>query len=456
MRRLRTLLGLCLLLALAGPSGAQSPAPRLVEESFRLDPGPLDFIRGEGLEQFMLQALAGDALVGLDVAGRPVPRLAATWTLRGHALRFRLRRDAVFTDGHPVRAEDAVWTFRTLQVTPEASPTKRAILANVSVRLEGGDVVLEGAKPAARLLIELARVPVAREGAPGVGSGPFAAVRAGTVWTLSARSHFLRPGIAGFRFRLLPDELGVFEALQKGWLHLGVPPHRRDLRPPPGYHEVRQVVHAQVVLWSRRREVLSWMQRWREDAFPQGFLGGAVRPSRGLWPETLGHPPMRLTAPLGDRPARLEVSYPALDEMVQKALMALRARAAKDGVTLELRPVETALFFAQLGERRFETACTVALFDPHPWSVLDFVEPQAPMNFTGWTHPRLAAWLSRLETPEAPAWRELQEAWAADPGALPLLDLTSILWVDDRLEVQPSPVGLYFTTPGPSGWRWLR
>lgn len=456
MRRLRTLLGLCLLLALAGPAEAQSPASRVVEESFQRDPGPLDFIRGEGLEQFILQALAGDALVGLDTRGRPVPRLAASWTLRGRALRFRLRKDAVFTDGRPVRPEDAAWTLRTIQATPEASPTKRAILADVSVRLEGGEVVLEGPRPAARLLVELARVPVAREGKPGVGSGPFAPARDGTTWTLAARGHFLQPRIAGFRFRLLADDLGVLEALQKGWLHLGVPPARRDLRPPPGFHEVRQAMHAQAVLWSRRKGVLPWIERWREDAFPAGFLGGRVRPSRGLWPETLGHPPMRLTAPLGDRPARLEVSYPALDEMVQKALMALRARASRDGVEVEPRPVETALFYAQLGEQRFETACTVVLFDPHPWSVLDYVEPRAPMNLTGWAHPRLAAWLARLETAEAPAWRELQEAWAADPGALPLLDLTSLAWVDDRLEVQPSPLGLYFTTPGPSGWRWLR
>jgi hypothetical protein len=427
-----------------------------VEESFQRDPGPLDFVRGEGLEQFILQALAGDALVGLDVQGRPVPRLAGSWTVQGRRIRFRLRPGLTFADGRPVRSEDVAWTLRTIQATAEASPTKRAILAGVSVKAAGREVVLEGTKPAARLLRELARIPIAREGSPGLGSGPFALAREGSSWLLTARPHFLRPGIPGFRFRLVGDDLGVLEGLQKGWLHLGVPPARRDLKVPPGLREVRQAMHAQAVVWSRRRGVLSWLDRWRRDAFPEGFLGGRVRPSRGLWPETLGHPLVPLAAPLGPKPARLEIHYPALDEMVQKALMALRARADRDGVEVDLRPVEAGLFYAQLPEGRFETACTVVLFEPHPWSVLEYVEAKGPMNFTGWTHPRLAEWLSGLETPEAPAWRELQRAWAADPGALPLLDLTSVVWVDERLVVQPSPLGLYFTTPGPCGWRWTR
>jgi ABC-type transport system substrate-binding protein len=464
MNRLIPALGLCWLFSLPGPAQAAGPGPavaqaqeaRTVEESFQRDPGPLDFIRGEGLEQFILQALAGDALVGLDVDGRPVPRLAESWSQQGRTLRFRLRRDATFTDGAPVRAEDVAWTFRILQATAEASPTKRGILAGVSVSAAGPDLVVRGAKPAARLIRELARIPVAREGAPGIGSGPYTLAREGTTWVLRARAHFLRPRIRAFRFRLLSDDLGVLDALQKGWLHIGVPPARRDLARPPGYQEVRQAMHAQAVVWSRRKGVLPWLEQWRKDAFPVGFLGGRVRPSRGLWPETLGHPPMQILAPLGPKPTRLEIHYPALDEMVQKALMALRARAARDGVDVDPRPVEAALFYAQLGEGRFETACTVVLFDPHPWSVLEYLEPKGPMNFTGWTHPRLGEWLPGLETPESPAWRELQRAWASDPGALPLLDLTSVVWVDERLQVQPSPLGLYFTTPGPCGWRWIR
>ena len=49
---------------------------QVVEESLSRDPGPLDFIQGEGYEQWVFQSLAGDALVGLDPKGEPVPSLA--------------------------------------------------------------------------------------------------------------------------------------------------------------------------------------------------------------------------------------------------------------------------------------------------------------------------------------------------------------------------------------------
>jgi len=429
---------------------------RGVEESFQRDPGPLDFILGEVHEQNILQSLAGDALVGLDTAGRPVPRLAAGWTARERTLRFRLRPGATFADGSAVHAEDVVWTFQSIQNDPKASPTKRAILEGVAVSGTGASVAVTSAKPAERLLRELGRIPVARKEHPAMGSGPFACERRGGEWVLKARPHFLQPRIAGLRFRMMPEEHGVLEALRKGWLHIGVPPARKDLEPPPGYRELRQPTHAQILVWSRAPGALAWVEAWREDAFPGGFLGTKGAPSLGLWPEGLGHGLMRIASPKGPKPRRLELQYAAGDDYVQKLLMALRARASKDGVELDLRPVEAALLFQHLTEGRFELACAVALYDPHPWSVLELLEPKGPMNFSGWTHPRLADLLGRLRSAEAPQWRELQQAWAEAPGALPLVDFTSVVWVDARLEVAPSPLGLYLTTPGAAGWRWTR
>jgi hypothetical protein len=449
----RKLLGWLAPLLFAAAAFAQG---RVVEESFQRDPGPLDFILGEGHEQNILQALAGDALVGLDTAGRPVPRLAAGWTARERTLRFRLRLGATFADGSAVRAEDVVWTFQAIQNDPKASPTKRAILEGVAVKGTGDSVTVTSAKPADRLLRELGRIPIARKEHPALGSGPFACERAGAEWRLTARPHFLQPRIPGLRFRMMPEEHGVLEALKKGWLHIGVPPARKGLEPPPGYAELRQPTHAQILVWSRAKGALAWVEAWRDGAFPDGFLGSKGTPSRGLWPEGLGHGLMRITAPKEPKPRRLELQYAAGDDYVQKLLMALRARAAKDGVELDLRPVEAALLFQHLTEGRFELACAVALYDPHPWSVLELLEPKGPMNFSGWTHPRLADLLGRLPSAQAPAWRELQAAWAEAPGALPLVDFTSVVWVDARLAVTPSPLGLYLTTPGAAGWRWTR
>jgi hypothetical protein len=78
------------------------------------------------------------------------------------------------------------------------------------------------------------------------------------------------------------------------------------------------------------------------------------------------------------------------------------------------------------------------------------------MNFTGWRHPRLASLTARIQQPGDLAWRDLQTLWAEQPAALPLLDFHSVIWVDKRLQVEPSPMGLYLHTPGAAGWRWNR
>ncbi len=78
------------------------------------------------------------------------------------------------------------------------------------------------------------------------------------------------------------------------------------------------------------------------------------------------------------------------------------------------------------------------------------------MNFTGWSHPRFAELAARAHQPGDAAWRDLQMIWAQNPAALPLLDFQSVIWVDRRLTVEPGALGLYLSTPGAAGWRWVR
>lgn len=453
LRALRRPLRAALVLGLA--SGLV--CAQMVQESFARDPGPLDFIRGERHEQFILQALTGDALVGLDAAGKVVPRLAARWAVLPGGIRFWLRTGLRFSDGTPVSLEDALWTFQEIQARGDASPTKRGILKGVSFRVEKEALRVDSPKPAQRLLIELARIPIAKRGRPDLGSGPFQLQSVADGWSLKARPHFLSPRIEGIHFRLIADEQGILQALRKGWLTLGVPPSRKGLQPPPTHEVHSQPIHAQLVVWSRLGvEALRHLEGWRGDAFPEGFLGSRARAARGLWPETLGftrHSIPGKAAALSPG-SRWELLFPAGDELVQKALMALRERGKRAGVDLVLRPQEAALLYDRLGKGDFQLACAPVLFDPHPWAVLEYVEPVGPMNFTKWSHPRLAAILPRLTEPDSPAWGELQATWGAGPGALPLLDFTSVLWVDRRLQIQTSPWGLYMTTPGAAGWRW--
>jgi ABC-type transport system substrate-binding protein len=428
-----------------------------VEESFSRDPGPLDFVRGEGHEQAILQSLTGDALVGLDLQGKPIPRLASRWEILPGGIRFHLR-PALFSDGTPVRAEDVLWTLREIQGHEDASPTKRGILQGVRVSGQGHVVELASLKPAERLLRELGRVPIARAGSPSLGSGPYRVERRGSEWFFQARDHFLAPGIKNFHFRLVPDPQGVLQGLRKGWLSIGVPPPRMGLSPPLTHRELIQPTHAQLVVWSRAGgQDLLRLEKWRGEAFPAALLGSTARPSRGLWPESLGFPVRRLKGELQPAPGlKMELLYSAGDEFVTRLLLALAARAKRDGITLDLIPVEAGLLYQRLQKGEFQLACALVLFDPHPWSVLEYVEPSGPMNFTGWGHADLPGLLNALKAPGSPAWAHLQELWAASARALPVLDFQSVVWVDRRLQVQSSPLGLYMTTPGPAGWSWAK
>lgn len=426
-----------------------------VEESFTRDPGPLDLIRGEGHEQAILQALAADALVGIDAAGRPVPRLALRWEAHPWGLRFHLR-EARFADGSRVRPEDVAWTYRQIQVQADASPSKKALLEGLTVSGTGARVDVRTRRPFERVLLELARLPIAREGDPAMASGPYRMTRQGAEWRFDARTHFLQPQIPAFRFRLVGEPQAILLWLKKGWLSLGVPPPRSGSDPPPSHREVVQPTHAQLVVWCRGgNEPLRWLERWRQDAFPPALLGRSAVPSRGLWPESLGFAPMALAgSPVEARGQRWQLLHVAGDEFVIKILLALRERARRDGVTLDLKPVDPALLYGRLQQGEFHLACALALFDPHPWSVLEYLEPGGPMNFSGWTHPDLPRLLAAVKGPRGAGWTALQDAWARSAHALPLLDYRAVVWVDRRLSVQPSPLGLYLTTPGPAGWRW--
>ena len=451
MRRLLILFGLAL-------AQASAQSPRWVEEAFLADPGPLDLVKGEGEEQFIAQSLCGDALVGLDAAGKPVPRLAASWKAVKGGLDLTLRGDARFADGSAVREADVAWTFNAIASDPQASPTKRAALGDLKVSGEGLHVSLRGSRSAARLLMALWRVPIAKADHAELGSGPFACARNGSAWTFTARpEHFLHPAIAGLHFRLLPDESGRLVALQKGWLSLGVPPARPGLVPPSGMVEIVQPTLAQEILWvgpGTGAGVLRAFARWRADAFPAALLGRAYAPAKGLWPAGLGFPAMEPAPGPEPCPKELELTYTASDGMTERLLQALAVRAAKDGVAIKLRPMEAGLFIDALMKGRVPLGVVTNVFDPGAWSVLGYLETGGDLNFSGWCDPAAAPLLAQLDDPKSSAWMALQKVWAKHPAALPLLELRSVLWVDRRLEVKPSPLGIYLATPGAAGWRW--
>jgi ABC-type transport system substrate-binding protein len=443
---------LILALTLGLSLGAQ-----IVQESFSRDPGPLDFIRGEGLEQFILQAMSGDALVGMNAKGDIVPRLAAKWQRLPKGLRFELRGDARFSDGSPVRAQDVVWTFQALQTDPKASPTKHGLSQGLQVISQALGIEIHSEKPANRLLMDLANIPIAKAHQPQVGSGPFSLKASSGTWELHPRAHFLNPKIKGLRFRLLADEQAILLNLQKGWLSIGVPPIRKGLSPPPSHRELIQPTHAQLLVWNRLEPgVLRLFEGLRSKLLPPEGLGPRCKCSQGLWPTSLGFQPQSiLPGKVPPKGACWEMIYTAGDGTTQTLLMALREQARQAGYQINLKPVEAGLFYDRLLHGRFQLACAINLFEPHPWGVLELMEPQGALNFCHWSHPHLAALLPQLQNPSSAAWQVLSNLWAEAPTALPLVDFQSVVWVDRHLKVEPSPLGLYLTTPGAAGWTWV-
>lgn len=256
-------LGLALLLA------STMALAQVVEAAFRQDPGPLDFIRGQGEAQAVLQALTGDALVGLDASGAVVPRLSLRWEARKDGLRLSLRHDVTFSDGAHLTVQDALWTLQELQRHPDADPVKKQMLAGASIFIQAHQLVLRGPRPAQALLRDLARLPIARRGRPDQGSGPFRLELAEGAWLLHRRAHFLSPRLDGFRFRRFADE-GA--ALRDGRLHLASPEVERQ---PPPSHRLLPLPGSAAQLWVDRRLDL--------EPGPTGLFSGTPGPAAWRW-----------------------------------------------------------------------------------------------------------------------------------------------------------------------------
>lgn len=252
---------------------------QVVEVGFTRDPGPLDFIRGGGPEQATLQALLGDALLGVDNRGALVPRLAHRWEARKGELRFTLRQDATFPDGTHVTVQDALWTLQELQRNPEAEASKKRALEGASLFIQAHQLVVRSPRAGEALLRDLARIPITRRGRPDQGCGPFRLLREGSAWTVHRRAHYLAPRLEGFRFRLVQDEAA---ALREGRLHLGAP--GREAGPPPPSHRSLPSLDAGAPYWVD--------QRLEAEGNPLGPFGGTPGPAAWRW-KPAGRAPKR-------------------------------------------------------------------------------------------------------------------------------------------------------------------
>jgi peptide/nickel transport system substrate-binding protein len=124
-------------LMLACPAAyAQSPAPDrdTVILCQTLEPPILDPSAGAAAAiREVTYANIFEGLVGFDRQGKPVPRLAESWSISADGLifRFRLRSNAAFHDGTPLTSADVKFSFERA-VAPESKNTQKWIFELIS------------------------------------------------------------------------------------------------------------------------------------------------------------------------------------------------------------------------------------------------------------------------------------------------------------------------------------
>jgi oligopeptide transport system substrate-binding protein len=101
-----------------------------------LDPGPLDPARADSLEDEVVLGNLFDGLTTLDPTGAVRPAVAASWTSEPSLRRweFRLRPEARWSDGSPVRSADFTFAWQRLadpKARPGLSPA-RTLLSGVA------------------------------------------------------------------------------------------------------------------------------------------------------------------------------------------------------------------------------------------------------------------------------------------------------------------------------------
>ncbi|WP_395664320.1 peptide ABC transporter substrate-binding protein [Methylocella sp.] len=140
MRRAPTLAVLALALCLAWPACAE-----MVWRRGALgDPGSLDPHKATTLIESNILTELFEGLLSRDAAGRLIPGAAAQWSVdeTGLVYRFRLRPDAVWSNGDRVRAQDFVYAFRRLM-----DPKTGAPYASILHTLKNAAAVNAGTAP---------------------------------------------------------------------------------------------------------------------------------------------------------------------------------------------------------------------------------------------------------------------------------------------------------------------
>ncbi len=189
-----------------------------------------------------LMSLLFSCLVGFDSSMRPIPDLARSWAVSQDGLvwTFFLRDDVRFHDDHPLTAQDAEFTYRTILDTRNAaSGTEQYSMVD---RFEAEDDYIFRAvlkRPFAPFIYRMSRSIVpkhllentdlhnTRFNRRPIGSGPFKLVE----WTeddtivLEANRRYFRKGrpiLDKLIFKTYPDRQAAIKAISQGEMDIAL------------------------------------------------------------------------------------------------------------------------------------------------------------------------------------------------------------------------------------------
>ena len=260
-------LGRSLLLAIAsialahvGPSAAQTPSTIIwgkPSELLAIDP----LRAGDGTTWTVLY-MVYDQLLSTDDNMRPAPKLAESWErLSPTSYVFRLRKNAVFSNGRPLTSADVVGSLKRLTDPKRNSPWGKQIGAMTNIiAVDEHTVRFDLAAPNTALLAALSVATTSilpmKEIEAGtfdpakgmLGSGPFEVVshQQDESWTLERNPHHWQVGkplIDRLTIRIMRDDAARLAGLRDGSVDVATfenPDSPRLLRAIPNVQSVIQ------------------------------------------------------------------------------------------------------------------------------------------------------------------------------------------------------------------------
>jgi nickel transport system substrate-binding protein len=186
--------------------------------------------------QFQLQDLIFEPLIRYGEAGVPVPALAESWSFSESdtRLRLNLRKNAVFTDGHPFNADSAIWNLKLWMGVEDNSWIQASKYFSEVTKVDESTIEIKFAQPVPGLTYELSYVRPVRFLSPSsvnadgtmkapVGTGPWIVEdnsASGSTFVRNDKYWGEKPSFSKLQITVMPDSRSRVDAMRSDALDI--------------------------------------------------------------------------------------------------------------------------------------------------------------------------------------------------------------------------------------------